>query len=126
MKPQDFQFAVFHQPNGKFPMRVGKKLGFTREQIETGWLVPTLGNTYSGASPIGLTAVLDIAKPGDKIMMCSYGSGSGSDSFIITVTDAITAAQDKAVKTRKMLDENNIYLEYGEYAKFRHKILKAD
>ncbi len=126
MKPSDFQYAVFHQPNGKFPMRAGLRLGFTREQIETGWLVPTLGNTYSGASPLGLTAVLDVAKPGDKIMMCSYGSGSGSDSFIYTVTDRITEVQDKAIRTRKMLDENQIYLEYGEYAKFRHKILKAE
>ncbi len=126
MKPADFDFAVFHQPNGKFPMRAGKMLGFTREQIETGWLVPTLGNTYSGASPLGLTAVLDIAKPGNKIMMCSYGSGSGSDSFILTVTDRITEVQDRAIKTRDMLDKNQIYLEYGAYAKFRHKILKAD
>ena len=126
MKPADFQYAVFHQPNGKFPMRAGLRLGFTREQIETGWLVPTLGNTYSGASPLGLTAVLDVAKPGDKIMMCSYGSGSGSDSFIYTVTDRITEVQNKAIRTRQMLDENQIYLEYGEYAKFRHKILKAE
>lgn len=126
MKPEDFDFAVFHQPNGKFPMRAGLRLGFTREQILTGWLVPTLGNTYSGASPLGLTAVLDVAKPGNKIMMCSYGSGSGSDSFIYTVTDRILEVQDKAIRTRQMLDENQIYLEYGEYAKFRHKILKAE
>lgn len=124
--PKDFQYAVFHQPNGKFPMRVGKMLGFTREQILTGWLVPSLGNTYSGASPLGLTAILDVAKPGDRIFMCSYGSGSGSDAFIWTVTDRITKAQGLAVKTRQMLDENLVYLQYGEYAKFRHKILKAE
>ncbi len=126
MKPADFDYVVFHQPNGKFPMRAGKMLGFKREQIETGWLVPTLGNTYSGASPLGLTAVLDIAKPGNRIMMCSYGSGSGSDAFVLTVTDRILEVQDLAVKTRTMLDENKVYLDYGEYAKFRHKILKAE
>jgi len=126
MKPKDFAFAVFHQPNGKFPMRVGKMLGFAREQIEVGWLVPTLGNTYSGASPLGLSAVLDVAQPGDKIMMCSYGSGSGSDSFIYTVTERIKDVQNLAPKTRWMLDNDPIYLEYGEYAKFRHKILKAE
>jgi hydroxymethylglutaryl-CoA synthase len=126
MKPADFDYVVFHQPNGKFPQRVGKMLGFTRKQIDTGWLVPTLGNTYSGASPLGLTAVLDVAKPGNRILMCSYGSGSGSDSFILTVTDRILEVQDKAIKTRDMLDKNQIYLEYGAYAKFRHKILKAE
>ena len=67
-----------------------------------------------------------MAKPGNKILMCSYGSGSGSDAFILTVTERISEVQDKAIRTRKMLDEDQIYLQYGEYAKFRHKILKAD
>ncbi|MAE71930.1 MAG: hydroxymethylglutaryl-CoA synthase [Gemmatimonadetes bacterium] len=126
MKPSDFQFAVFHQPNGKFPMRVGKMLGFSHEQMEAGWLSPTLGNTYSGASPIGLSAILDVAKPGDKILMCSYGSGSGSDSFVFTVTERITEVQGLAPKTRYMLEHEPIYLAYGEYAKFRRKIRKAE
>jgi len=126
MKPEDFTYAVFHQPNGKFPMRVGKMLGFTKEQIEPGWLSPTLGNTYSGASPVGLTSTLDIAKPGDTILMVSYGSGAGSDAFIWKVTDRIDEVRDKAVRTRKLLDENLTYVDYGTYAKFRHKILKND
>ncbi len=126
MKPEDFKYAVFHQPNGKFPMRVGKMLGFEREQLETGWLVPTLGNTYSGASPIGLTAILDIAEPGDNIFMVSYGSGAGSDGFVFKVTDRIKEVQDLCPKTRPQLDENKIYVDYGTYAKFRKKILKND
>jgi hydroxymethylglutaryl-CoA synthase len=126
MKPEDFDFAVFHQPNGKFPMNAGKMLGFKREQILTGWLVPTLGNTYSGASPLGLTAILDVAKPGNKIFMCSYGSGAGSDAFIYTVTDRILEVQELAPTTRHMLDHDPVYLQYGEYAKFRHKIRKAE
>lgn len=124
MTPKDFTYAVFHQPNGKFPMRVGKMLGFTKEQIEPGWLSPVLGNTYSGASPMGLTSTLDIAKPGDKILMVSYGSGAGSDAFIWQVTDRINDVRDKAVRTRKLLDENLTFIDYGTYAKFRHKIRK--
>jgi len=99
-------------------------LGFTREQIETGWLVPVLGNTYSGASPLGLTAVLDVAKPGDMIMMCSYGSGAGSDSFVWRVTDRIKEVQNLCPKTRTQLDEHKVYVDYGTYAKYRRKILK--
>ncbi len=126
MKPTDFAYAVFHQPNGKFPQRVALELGFTQEQINPGWLAPTLGNTYSGASPIGLTATLDVAKPGDMIFMCSYGSGAGSDSFIWKVTKRIDEARDKAVRTKKLLEENLTYVDYGTYAKFRHKIKKND
>jgi hydroxymethylglutaryl-CoA synthase len=126
MKPKDFAYATFHQPNGKFPQKVAFMLGFTQEQIDPGWLAPTLGNTYSGASPIGLTATLDVAKPGDLIFMCSYGSGAGSDAFIWKVTNRIDEVRDKAVHTRKLLSENVIYVDYGTYAKYRRKIRKND
>lgn len=126
MKPEDFAYVIFHQPNGKFPFRVGGMLGFKKEQIEPGWLVNKLGNTYSGSSPLGLTATLDIAHPGDKVLIVSYGSGAGSDAFIFEVLDQIEEVQDLAPKTRFLLDNNKNYLEYGEYAKFRHKIRKAE
>lgn len=126
MKPSDFTYVIFHQPNGKFPFRVGKMLGFEKNQIETGWLVNKLGNTYSGSSPLGLTACLDVAQPGDKILIVSYGSGAGSDAFIFEVLDRIKKVQGLAPKTRDLLDKNKHFLEYGEYAKFRRKIKKAD
>ncbi|MHC4548927.1 MAG: hydroxymethylglutaryl-CoA synthase [Planctomycetota bacterium] len=124
VKPQDMDWAVFHQPNGKFPMKAGKSLGFTDEQMKPGWLAPRLGNTYSGASPIGLTAILDIAKPGQRILMVSYGSGSGSDGFIFRVTPMIDEVRDLAPKTTDYLDKNKVYLDYGTYAKYRGKIRK--
>ena len=124
MKPQDFQYVIFHQPNGKFPLRVGKMLGFKKEQIEPGWLTPRLGNTYSGSSPLGLTSTLDISKPGDMILMISYGSGAGSDAFVWRVTERINEVRDLAVHTTTLLDENQFYVDYGTYAKYRHKILK--
>jgi hydroxymethylglutaryl-CoA synthase len=126
MKASDFDYVIFHQPNGKFPFRVGKMLGFEKKQIEPGWLVSKLGNTYSGSSPLGLTATLDISKPGDKILIVSYGSGAGSDAFIFEVRDRIEEVKDLAPRTQDLLEENINYLEYGEYAKFRQKIKKAD
>jgi hydroxymethylglutaryl-CoA synthase len=123
MSPSDFQFAVFHMPNGKFPQEVGKKLGFIKEQMEAGWIVPWMGNTYSGSSPTGLAAILDVANPGDKIFMVSFGSGAGSDGFIFQVTDEINNVRNLAPKLRDMLDKDKIYLDYGHYAKFRKKII---
>lgn len=125
MKPSDFHYVIFHQPNGKFPLRVGEMLGFKKGQIEPGWLVNKLGNTYSGSSPLGLTATLDISKPGDIILIVSYGSGAGSDAFIFEVTERIEEVRDLAPRTRDLLEKNRHYLEYGEYAKFRQKIRKA-
>lgn len=115
-EPADYDYAVFHQPNGKFPTRVARKLGFSREQIEEGLLCPVVGNTYSGSTPLGLSAVLDVAEPGDRILATSYGSGAGSDSFDITVTDAIEGYERNNI--RAML-ENKEYLDYGLYMKHR-------
>ncbi len=124
-QPKDFNYVIFHQPNGKFPLKVGKMLGFSQEQIEPGLLVPKIGNTYSGSSPLGLTATFDIAQPGDRILIVSFGSGAGSDAFIFKVTERIKEVQNKAQKTREMIDGKKFYLDYGTYAKFRGKILKA-
>jgi hydroxymethylglutaryl-CoA synthase len=126
MKPADFDYVIFHQPNGKFPFRVGEMLGFTKKQIEPGWLVSKLGNTYSASSPLGLTATLDISKPGDMILIVSYGSGAGSDAFIFRVTERIEEVKPLAPRTRDLLDKNKVYIDYGVYAKYRRKIRKAE
>jgi hydroxymethylglutaryl-CoA synthase len=116
-KPEDYDYAIFHQPNGKFPVNVAKKLGFTYDQIKQGLVVPYIGNTYSGASLVGLASVLDVAKPGDRVFLTSYGSGAGSDGFDITITDKITElARDKAPTVAQMIEDKE-YIDYGTYAK---------
>ena len=123
LTPKDFTYAVFHQPNGKFPLQAGKELGFTKEQIMPGLLTPKIGNTYSGASMIGLAAVLDQAKPGDKILVVSFGSGAGSDAFAITVNDSINAKRDAAPKTADYIN-NKTNIDYSTYAKFKQLLVR--
>ena len=122
-KPSDYNYAVFHQPNGKFPTRIAKELGFTDEQIKDGLLTPYIGNTYSGAVPLGLASVLDNAKPGDRIFAVAYGSGAGSDAFDITVTDEIKKYNRSAAPTVAERLKDPIQLDYGRYAKFKGKIV---
>lgn len=118
-KPEDYKYAIFHQPNGKFPVKVAKMLGFSPEQVKQGLLCPYIGNTYSGASMIGLVSVLDVAKPGDRVFLTSYGSGAGSDSFDITVTDNIQNLSIKNAPTIAKMIENKEYVDYATYAKYR-------
>jgi len=47
--------------------------------------VAKFGNTYSGSSPVGLAAVLDVAKPDERVLIVSYGSGAGSDNLEIRI-----------------------------------------
>jgi len=120
LSEKDFDYAVFHQPNGKFPLRAADILGFERKKIEAGLLTPIIGNTYSGSSILGLSAVLDIAKPAQRILVVSYGSGAGSDAFVIEVTDNIKKRHSK-VKLKEMIAEKE-YIDYITYIKNRKKI----
>ncbi|PJF40130.1 MAG: hydroxymethylglutaryl-CoA synthase [Phototrophicales bacterium] len=119
--PQDYRWAVFHQPNVKFPTRAAQILGFTQEQIEAGLLVGDIGNVYSGSSLIGLTATLDCAEPGDRILMVSYGSGAGSDAFDIVVTDKLLERKHKAPSTRDYIMRRT-EIDYALYTRYRGKL----
>lgn len=120
MEAKDFDYAVFHQPNGKFPMRAAKMLGFDEKKIQQGMLTPLIGNTYSGSSMVGLASVLDVAKPGEKILVTSYGSGAGSDSFVMTVTKNIEKRRAR-VPLLKAIQEKE-YVDYAQYVIHRKKI----
>ncbi len=117
----DYDYVVFHQPNAKFPLDVAKKMGIPKEKVLPGLLTPIIGNTYSGAAMLGLANVLDGAKPGTSILVTSFGSGAGSDSFSIKVTDQI---DKKRSRIRKVADyiANRKYIEYAIYLKHRRKL----
>lgn len=123
LTPQDFDYVVFHQPNGKFPLKASKRLGFEREKVEPGLLTPEIGNTYSGATLIGLAAILDQAEPEDKILAVSFGSGAGSDAFALTVKDAIKENADSVPKVRDYVKDKE-YISYGKYTKSREMLVK--
>lgn len=121
LEPEDFGYAVFHQPNGKFPRSVAEMLGFKEGQYRDGLLVDRVGNLYSGSSLLGLARVLDIAEPGERILVTSFGSGAGSDSFSIMVEEAIKEKRKKASRIDDLLREKK-YVDYATYARLRRKI----
>ena len=121
-KPQDYTYAIFHQPNAKFPQSVAKQLGFTEEQIAPGLLSPQIGNTYSAIVMLGLCAVLDQAKPGDTILMTSYGSGAGSDAYSLVVTDALEERRTRAPLTAAYLARQE-FIDYARYAQWQEELV---
>ncbi len=120
-EPKDFDYAVFHMPNGKFPLSAAKKLGFEKEKVMPGLVVKKIGNTYSASSLIGLCSTLDIAKPGERILMTSFGSGAGSDSFALTVTDNLVKRRALAPTTDYYIRKKS-YVDYGNYVRLRKKL----
>lgn len=117
----DYTAAVFHQPNPKFPERVARMLGFRPDQIKTGLLCPAIGNTYAGSAMVGLTAILDEARPGDRVLMVSYGSGAGSDAVSLHITDKIDARRELAPRTAAYIARRKP-IDYGLYVRYRKKL----
>jgi hydroxymethylglutaryl-CoA synthase len=116
--PQDYAAAVFHQPNPKFPERAARLLGFKSAQTQAGLLCPMVGNTYAGSSMLGLTAILDEAQPGDRLLLVSFGSGAGSDAFSLRVTDLIDERRDRAPYTQTYVARRK-EIDYGTYVRYR-------
>lgn len=117
----DYRFVVLHQPNTKFPTKAAQQLGFKREQWEAGLLVGRIGNTYSGASIVGLTAVLDVAEPGDRILVVSFGSGAGSDAISFEVTSQIHDRRLLAPTTEDYIRRRTV-IDYATYLRYRDKL----
>ena len=118
---EDLSHVVFHQPNARFPTRVARQLGFSTEQYAAGLLSPVIGNTYAGAMLVGLSAILDVAEPGQRILAVSYGSGAGSDAFVWTTTDALAQRRGRAPMTRDYIDRRRS-IDYGLYVRYRRKL----
>ncbi len=121
-KPGDYRYAVLHQPNVKFPQRAAKLLGFRPEQIQTGLLVGRIGNTYAGSALVGMTAVLDEARPGDRVLVVSFGSGAGSDAFSLEITERVDAVRLAAPRTEDYI-ARRVEIDYATYARMRGKLL---
>jgi len=118
LQAKDINYFIAHQPNPHFPVRIAKELGFKEEQYMPSLQVAKFGNTYSGSSPIGLAAVLDIAKPHERILMVSYGSGAGSDAYSFITTSQILEKRERQKFTVRYQAESR-FIEYLDYPTYR-------
>ena len=81
-----------------------------------------IGNTYAGASILGLTAILDEAQPGDAILVVSFGSGAGSDAFALRVTEPRHRAAAAARPTTQDYIARRTEIDYATYVRYRRKL----
>lgn len=114
VQPSDFDYCLFHTPNGKFPKAIASHLGFTENQLKHSLLVENIGNLYAASPMVGLAGLLDIAKNNQKIFMVSYGSGSGSDAFIWQTSNDLEQQRHR-FKSLVRQQIKNQFINYQEY-----------
>jgi hydroxymethylglutaryl-CoA synthase len=118
LQTSDIDYFVPHQPNPSFPVKVARQLGFKEEQYMPSIKVSKFGNAYSGSSPIGLAAALDVAQPDARIVLVSYGSGAGSDAYSFITTKQILEKRPNNKFTVKHQTESE-HIEYVNYHTYR-------
>jgi hydroxymethylglutaryl-CoA synthase len=88
LEVKDITKAIFNSPDARSHTDLARAIGFdTKTQVQDP-LFTTVGDTGVALTFIALAAALEDAKPGDKLLVASYGGGA--DAFLLTVTDEIT------------------------------------
>lgn len=127
--PEDYRFLCLHQPYASLPLAVAKEVGFRPRQVRPGLVAGRIGNAYASATLLSLCAVLDRADPGDRILMVSFGSGAGSDGFILTATEALPSFRARAAAlghptVAAAVEPPGTSLPYGQYAWHQGKLAR--
>ncbi|HUI26174.1 MAG TPA: OB-fold domain-containing protein [Candidatus Kryptonia bacterium] len=120
---QQITTAVIAAPNPRVIAGVAKAAGLDpKKQInDTLWAV--LGDTGTTQPLLLLAAALERAKPGDIVLLASYGDGG--DAFVFKVTDAIPSYHT-ARSVYSQIETKRHLSSYGKYARFRKLIRKED
>jgi len=123
LKPSDYTYAVFQQPYGFVPYMMAGILELKPEQVAAGEISHEIGDCGAASALLGLANVLDQARPGDRVLLASYGFGAGADAFALEVTDQILQRRGKGRPVKDLLARKEL-VDYAAATKFEHKFLK--
>ncbi|HIH78429.1 MAG TPA: 3-hydroxy-3-methylglutaryl CoA synthase [Halobacteria archaeon] len=116
LKPEDFSKVCYPCIYERVHTLIGKKMGFELGQIQN-HLFDNIGNTGTSYPLLILISALEDAKPGDRILLASYGYGS--DAIFFEVTDKIENVKGRRRGIRKMLESKRKIDSYEKYAVFK-------
>ena len=112
----DFTKIAFPDLYPREHAAIVKRLGADPRQIQTS-LLGKIGDTGSASSLMMLVAALEDAKPGDKIMIASFGNGS--DAMFFQVTENIKKMGTRR-GVKKNLETKKELASYEKYLAFRN------
>jgi hydroxymethylglutaryl-CoA synthase len=116
LKPADFAKLVLYAPNGRQQADMAKKLGFDVKTQLVDSLFSIVGNTGAALAPMMLAAALEESKPGDKILVVSYGDGAQALVFQVT-PDIANMKNHRTVKN--YIASRTLLPTYENYVQFR-------
>jgi len=122
VKPEDVAKLVLYAPEPRSHVTVAQMLGFKPEQLQD-TLFFLLGVTGAPHPLIMLASALEVAKPGDRIIVA--GVGDGGDAILLEVGEGageVNRAHRRGV--RGHLETMKPLKNYDDYIKFRNLLGK--
>lgn len=116
LRPEDFFKICYPCIYERAHTLIGKKMGFELEQIQNP-LFTNIGNTGTSYPLLILISALEEAKPGDRILLASYGYGS--DAIFFEVTDNIDNIRNSRRGIKHMLESKQTIDSYQKYVVFK-------
>jgi hydroxymethylglutaryl-CoA synthase len=113
---KDISKAVLYAPTARAQQGLARRLGFDPKTQLQDLLFSDVGISGCAHALLMLVAALDEAKPGDRLLLASYGNGS--DAFLLRVTDEIERIRNGRrgvkgfVKSKMPLPSYTRYLGY--------------
>jgi len=114
-KPADFAKVVVDAPDIRSHQTLMRKFGFDPETQVQDSLLGVTGSLGTAHPLVMLVAALQGVKPGDKILLASYGDGS--DVLIFEATDALPEFQEQD-GFNALLDRKELISSYTKYLAF--------
>jgi hydroxymethylglutaryl-CoA synthase len=113
MTAKDFMKAVFYYPSARCVKDIANAIGLDPKQMQDS-LFDKVGNTGTSYALMLLAFALEDSKPGDKLLLASYGDGS--DAFLIEAGDH---GNDGGQGIKHFLEHKKIIGDYTKYLKWR-------
>ena len=111
---------IFTTASMKDHLSLAKKVGAAPEKVQDPMMME-VGYCGTAQPLLLLTAALEQAKPGDKLLLAAYGNGA--DAFIFTVTDEVAKVQKNGIE--RYLSTRGEVTAYAQFLSYRG-LLNAD
>jgi hydroxymethylglutaryl-CoA synthase len=119
LAPKDFAKLVLYGHNPRRHREMAQRLGFDISTQVEDPMFTRVGNTGAAFAPMMLVSALEKAKPGDRLLLVSYGDGC--DAYILQVSDQIEKIRDRRGIARH-LESSMMLPSYGKYLSFRNLV----
>ena len=116
---KDFARVVFPGIYLREHGAIAKRLQLEPEQIQPEMLT-TVGDAGTAHPLMMLVAALEDSRPGDRILVASYGNGS--DALFFEATEQIEKVKDKRLGIKKHLESRKDLTSYERYSSYRDVI----